>query len=253
MKQNPSALIRLFHIACVIVFLLPAVCSADAQVTLQWDPNDPAPQGYRLYRRTAGQAYDYSDYTDTGQSTIHTVTGLADNTTYYFVVRAYVGSEVSGDSNEVVFNSSTSTGTPTTGQDTNPPDQPYTVEPLDNAQDVNLQPILVSSNFYDIDSSDYHAESRWQIFRLDDDSSVMDLTSNTSLTRLTVPAGTLEEFTAYYWTVRHISQNGGVSLPSDWSYFTTGFNDGSASLSNNGSRSSGGGGSSGCFLQSITD
>jgi len=93
----------------------------------------------------------------------------------------------------------------------------------------------------------------WQIFRLDDDSSVMDLTSNTSLTRLTVPAGTLEEFTASCWTVRHISQNGGVSLPFDRSYFTTGLNDGSSSLSNNGSRTSGSGGTAGCFLQSIID
>jgi hypothetical protein len=120
MQQNRSALIQLFHIACVIIFLLPAVCSADAQVTLQWDPNDPVPQGYRLFRGTAGQVYDYSDYTDTGQSTPHTVTGLTENPTYYFVVRAYVGADLSGDSNEVVFNSSANVGAPTTGQDANP-------------------------------------------------------------------------------------------------------------------------------------
>ena len=248
------------RLLCLISFLsliLPAMGIADCQVTLQWDPNDPVPQGYRLYQRTANQAYDYADYIDTGTATTCTISELSEDTTYFFVVRAYVGSDLSGDSNEVEFNFSGETGGTTSDPDTNPPNRPYTVEPVDNAQDVPLRPVLVSSNFYDVDDSDYHTESRWQIFRLDDDACVLDLTSNTYLTRLTVPSSTLEEFTAYYWTVRHISQNGGVSLPAENSYFTTGWSDSSSSLSTNDSISStggtGGGSGGGCFLQTARD
>ena len=251
MKQPVTATRRLLCILSFLFLLLPVTSAADCDVTLQWDPNNPAPEGYRLYQRTEYQAYDYSDYLDTGQSTSATIVGLEEDTTYYFVVRAYVGSDVSGDSNEVEFNSSGETGGTIPNQDTDPPEQPYTVEPVDNAQDVSLQPVLVSSNFYDVDQSDTHAESWWQIFRVDNDALVLDMTSNTSLTRLTVPASTLEELTTYYWTVRHISQSGGVSLPAETAYFTTGYNDSSSSLTTDpgGGSSGGGGGGGGCFLQ----
>ncbi len=87
----------------LVLFLIPAQIMA-AQVTLEWDPNDPAPQGYRLYQRVEGQTYNnYSQPIWSGQQTTHTVTDLDDSTTYYFVVHAYVGSDESGDSNEASF------------------------------------------------------------------------------------------------------------------------------------------------------
>ena len=74
-----------------------------AQVTLQWDANDPAPQGYRVFRRVAGGTYNYSSPAWTGAGTTCTISSLLEGTTYYFVVRAYVGSDQSADSNEVRF------------------------------------------------------------------------------------------------------------------------------------------------------
>jgi hypothetical protein len=237
--------------AFIFLIVLAGMACADCQVTLQWDPNDPAPDGYRLYCRMEGQAYDYGDYIDAGESTTSTVTGLDEETTYYFVVRAYVGDDVSGDSNEVVFNPSDGGGI--ADGDANPPDQPYTVEPVDNAQDVALQPTLVSSTYDNSDSSDDHAESRWQIYRMDDDSCVLDLTSDTDLTSLTVSSSVLEGFTVYYWTVRYISENGGVSDPAEPSTFTTQWEeeeDTDAGLTTNTTSSGSGGGSgAGCFLQ----
>ena len=89
---------------------LPVAGHANCQITLQWDANDPNPDGYSLYGREAGQSYDYDvpwwqgDYTFT-QCTINQ---LEVGKTYYFVVRAYLGDtngdiQVSGDSNEVSF------------------------------------------------------------------------------------------------------------------------------------------------------
>jgi len=72
-------------------------------VTLQWDANDPSPEGYHLYQRTSGQSYDYSSPVWSGPFTTATLDGLLEGTTYYYVVRAYNASDASGDSNEVQF------------------------------------------------------------------------------------------------------------------------------------------------------
>jgi hypothetical protein len=86
------------------LFFTPTLSIA-AQATLAWDPNDPVPEGYRIYQRTEGQAYDYSQPSWGGADNTGTVEGLADDTTYYFVVRAFDGAEESADSNDVSFSS----------------------------------------------------------------------------------------------------------------------------------------------------
>jgi hypothetical protein len=49
----------------IFVFLLAAIIGlagvglAD-EIRLTWDPNEPAPEGYRVFRRSDGAAYDYS-------------------------------------------------------------------------------------------------------------------------------------------------------------------------------------------------
>jgi hypothetical protein len=73
------------------------------EVTLAWDANASAPDGYRIYQRTEGQAYDYTQPVWEGASTSCTVYNLAYDTTYYFVARAYVGADESADSGEVSF------------------------------------------------------------------------------------------------------------------------------------------------------
>ena len=84
-------------------FLSIPVLSQAAQVTLTWDHNDPAPDGYCIYLRTEGQAYDYNQPCWIGIDTTGTVDGLEANTMHYFVVRAYVADQESADSDEVKF------------------------------------------------------------------------------------------------------------------------------------------------------
>jgi hypothetical protein len=99
---NPIRTLIVSALAVSALFLTPTLLIA-SQATLAWDPNDPAPDGYCIYQRTEGAAYDYSQPCWTGVNNTGTVYDLADDTTYYFVVRAYAGAEESADSNEVSY------------------------------------------------------------------------------------------------------------------------------------------------------
>jgi chitinase len=103
MKQRLARFLSvLLTTGCFLLVALPLAVSA-AQVTLQWDGGTPNPDGYNLYQRISGGAYDYSNPVNGTAiaGTTYTVSGLTEGTTYYFVVRAFVGSDESGDSNEV--------------------------------------------------------------------------------------------------------------------------------------------------------
>ncbi len=97
LKHWPFA--QLFLTLALTLFLLPSLSLA-AQVTLQWDGVSPAPDGYRLYRRTASSSYNYSSPAWSGSATNCTLQ-LAYDTTYYYIARSYKGSLQSVNSNEV--------------------------------------------------------------------------------------------------------------------------------------------------------
>jgi len=106
MSKQFNYSIRVFlAISYYLLIAFPLVVSAATQVSLEWDPNDPAPDSYNVYQRIDGDSYDYdSPLNDSPLSdTTYTVSNLLDGVTYYFVVRALAGSDESGDSNEVGF------------------------------------------------------------------------------------------------------------------------------------------------------
>ena len=101
-------------ILTILTLLLSFETASGADVTLVWDPVSPTPDGYRLYHRTEGKSYDYTHPIWYGQETSYVVAGLYDAHNHYFVVRAYVGTDESVDSNEVTF-ISVGSGTDGTG------------------------------------------------------------------------------------------------------------------------------------------
>ena len=121
-KVGSLNLQRIQLLILLLILVVPTVAGA-ASITLAWGPNESSSDGYRLFLRQAGKAYNYSDPAWQGASTKCTVDQLANGTTYYAVVRAYQGSKESSNSNEVKFttpaaSSSTTTTTSTTDSST---------------------------------------------------------------------------------------------------------------------------------------
>ncbi|MCG8516215.1 MAG: fibronectin type III domain-containing protein, partial [Halanaerobiales bacterium] len=77
--------------------LLTAAVAADSEVSLSWDRVSAA-EGYQVLYGTASGVYP--EKIDVGNQTNYQVSGLLNNTTYYFAVKALRGREESGLSNE---------------------------------------------------------------------------------------------------------------------------------------------------------
>jgi hypothetical protein len=95
-----SGLIGIAVALFLILFPSPACAS---HITLAWDSNDePGLAGYIVYYGTQSRYYDYD--VDVGNHSSVTISGLAEDVTYYFAVTAYdtQGNE-SGFSQEIVF------------------------------------------------------------------------------------------------------------------------------------------------------
>lgn len=102
--KNRTVLLMLVVIIAVLLSLFFSITKADAaSVTLRWDANDPTPDGYRLFMRVDGANYNFDTPVWQGTATTTTVDGLLPATLYYFVVRAFVADDESGDSNEVDY------------------------------------------------------------------------------------------------------------------------------------------------------
>jgi hypothetical protein len=129
MKNNTIFFSPIVLLAIAITWLIafPAPVSA-AQAILQWDANDPAPAGYKLFLRQEGDAYDYTAPVWQGADNTCEVMDLTPGVSYYFVVRAFQDSDdESADSNEVQYtpaggSTTNSFGTNTTGTADTPTD-----------------------------------------------------------------------------------------------------------------------------------
>jgi hypothetical protein len=99
-RRNRSGFVWLYLGLLVCFALVPAHSSFALDITLAWDPSTSGVDGYKAFYREAGYAYDYSQPAWEGWETTCTIYGLDDETTYYFVVRAYNELGESGNSNE---------------------------------------------------------------------------------------------------------------------------------------------------------
>jgi hypothetical protein len=87
------------------VSLAPTHVAHALDLSFAWDANtEPDLAGYRLFDRQEHRNYDYNNPVWEGTETTCTIYSLDDNTTYYFVARAYnVYGDESENSNEVRY------------------------------------------------------------------------------------------------------------------------------------------------------
>lgn len=102
-KRKPDCPLLLFTLIMVLAgLILPCLVHAE-QVTLAWDKNDPAPEGYRIFVAAGDAEFDYTKPAWQGKETTCTLPDLTTGSTYKFVARAYSGTVESTDSNTVVY------------------------------------------------------------------------------------------------------------------------------------------------------
>ena len=102
MKLSARSYLKVF-IASILFIASIATFAHSANVTLRWDANVPAPEGYRVFFREGAQSYNYDHPLKQTDLTTCTLTGLNEGVTYHFVVRAFDGSLESADSEEVSY------------------------------------------------------------------------------------------------------------------------------------------------------
>ena len=102
-KQAIYKTTRIVSILFSLFILVTTTAAMAASVTLHWKPNGSTPDGYRVFARKSGQAYNYSQSAWQGTAVTCTLNNLQDQTEYYFVVRAFDGSIISANSNEVHY------------------------------------------------------------------------------------------------------------------------------------------------------
>ncbi|BBO75034.1 hypothetical protein DSCW_24510 [Desulfosarcina widdelii] len=109
---------------------------------------------------------------------------------------------------------------PTTVPGNTAPDAP-TIEEVSPAETVSLTPVLVTAAYFDADN-DAHFKSQWQISTDSDFATlILDKTSKVQLTAYEVGKMVLDVDTVYYWRVRFIDTDNGVSEWSETATFTT--------------------------------
>ncbi|MGD8661839.1 MAG: carbohydrate-binding domain-containing protein, partial [Desulfobacterales bacterium] len=104
------------------------------------------------------------------------------------------------------------------------PHPPLLIAP-DDDETVSLTPELRTDEFYDPNYNDVHSLTRWKIIRAEDENTVFDVKTDSSLTTMTVPKLILEYDTEYIWRVKFIDNHGGASDWSEPGYFTTEFSE----------------------------
>lgn len=102
MKAKNNVTLCICLLALMVLFV--GTVRADL-VTLAWDANtEPDLAGYRIFKHAEGGSYDYANPDWQGTATTCSISAPLQDTTYYFVARAFDASgNESGDSNEVSY------------------------------------------------------------------------------------------------------------------------------------------------------
>jgi len=93
------------------------------------------------------------------------------------------------------------------------PNSPSLLMP-ENGATVGLRPQFETGDFSDPNDNDGHSRTQWLVTRAFDGVCVLDISSSSALTLLTLPKQILEEDTEYFWKARFIDNH---NMASEWS------------------------------------
>jgi len=141
--------------------------------------------------------------------------GSVGHATYYWRVRHQ-------DDHEAWSDWSVETSFTTIPSSNRPPAQPTNLSPAGGSIGTSLSPVLSASAFSDPDTGDTHMASQWQVRTGSYSSPAFDsIATGAQLTAITIPPGTLEGSTTYYWHVRYQESHGTWSAWSEETSVTT--------------------------------
>jgi len=100
------------------------------------------------------------------------------------------------------------------------PNAPLLTLPVQDSV-VSAMAVLQTGPFNSPVAGATHAQTRWQVFRDEDDACVLDIQSTTALSRFTVPKLVLDEGTPFFWRAQFIDSKGAASAWSDYENFST--------------------------------
>jgi hypothetical protein len=200
-----------YFVFLILILLLSTQNAFSAEVTLAWDAVEACDDlaGYRVYKTDQEGQYTFGAQSPqmVWQGTCTSCKVSVDEDGCWFVVTAFdLSGNESAPSNEVPYEPLGSNL---------PPFSPVITSPYYGQMQCDLLTQITTEPFSHPDS-DVHGQSRWQISRQEDFSSlILDVTSAEHLTRLPVPHTVLEPGSTYYVRVRFYD----VYLePSDWSH-----------------------------------
>ena len=222
--------------------LLTATVATAASVNLNWTPNNPAPEGYRVFSRKSDQQFDYNSPIWEGSESACTIDGLDDQAEYYFVIQPFDGTEVGDFSSEIHYVTPAVNDSQGAMEEEGSPLQmdPLPeqksgdgagVEMLSNglqSQGIPSPPVPLSAEFCRGDEyflvlslddqatvgGEPPAATHWQIFETRSKHCVLDLISDRQLSQLRVSNLSFKNGTKYYWRARFFNSKGRIS---DWS------------------------------------
>ena len=176
---------------------------AHDQLNLTWTDKAINETGFKLERKT-GSDGTYSEIASLAADiTRYTDTELIEGTAYFYRLRSY---NAAGDSGYA---------TPCSATPVNrSPDAPVGTAPAAGRSGVDLQPILETGAFSDIDVGAAHLKTRWQLSDSSGfDTVLFNFTSADHLTRVKLPRSIVKAGRTYYWRAIHIDTR---SAASDW-------------------------------------
>jgi hypothetical protein len=222
--------------------LLTAIFASAASVNLNWSPNNPAPEGYRVFSRKSDQQFDYNSPIWEGSESACIIEGLEDQTEYYFVIQPFDGTEVGDFSSEIHYVTPAVNAPQGTLEEGESPLQMDPLAEQKNEDDAGVKrfsnglqpqgipspPVPLSAEFFMADGyflvlslddqategGEPPAATHWQIYETQSKHCVLDLISDRQLSQLRVSNLSFKNGIKYYWRARFFNSKGRIS---DWS------------------------------------